>query len=522
MASEKAGRPPRGQTSSEPGQRDRNLLRVTAVYVTLVGVPGILILLFLDAHRGTERAAGSLPSALPTITSAAFTHLLLAMAVILGSCAVVGALLRRARQPAVVGEILVGVLLGSSVLGAIRPEAVHWLFPGDVMPTLAGLAQLGVILFVFVAGMELNTRLVRTRSSLAVVVSHVSIAVPLLMGVALAAGLYEGFAPDGIGFVPFALFLGVSMSVTALPVMARILSDLHLMQTEVGAIALTCALVDDVTAWSLLALVVAFATYSTTAGFLATVAMAIVFTLVMATVVRPLLNRLASTRWSRTREPFLALVLCLLLFSALATELIGVHAIFGAFVLGLACPRGTEPFDRVRAQIGPLTTALLLPVFFVYSGLRTDLGLLGSDAHLWFWCLAILAVAILGKLGGSAAAARAVGLDWTRSLQVGTLMNCRGLTELVVLNVGLDLGVLTPTLFTMFVLMALVTTVMTSPLLQWLQPRVVASSSRGEGDATGNGPDLAPGTGAQEPVQTRWPVSGAGEARAPGLEGRGR
>jgi Kef-type K+ transport system membrane component KefB len=500
-------------SDASPG--DRNLLRVTAVYVTLVGVPSLLTFLFLDVHGGAELTTTAPNSSLPTSTSTAFARLLLAMAVILASCAVVGALLRRIRQPAVIGEILVGVLLGSSVLGAVRPEAVRWLFPTEVTPTLAGLAQLGVILFVFVAGMELDTGLIRTRSSVAVVVSHVSIAVPFLMGVALATVLHDGFAPEGIGFVPFALFLGVSMSVTALPVMARILSDLHLMHTEVGAIALTCALVDDVTAWSLLALAVAFATFSSTAGFLATVTAAVVFTVVMAAVVRPLLRRLGSTRWSRLREPFLLVVLCLLLLSALATELIGIHAIFGAFVLGMVCPRDTEAFDWVRAHVGPLTTALLLPVFFVYSGLRTELGLLGSDPQLWFWCLAILAVAILGKLGGSAVAARAVGLDWTRSMQLGALMNCRGLTELVVLNIGLDLGVLTPTLFTMFVLMALVTTVMTSPMLQWLQRRVIGASIQDPADS-GGGPDHGPGTGMEATQMV------AGEARAPGPESRAR
>ena len=383
MASQKEGRTPRRRTSPEPRQRDRNLLRVATVYVVLVGLPGIVILFFLDAHRGTEPAAGSPSAAVPTITSVTFAHLLLAMAVIIGSCAVVGALLRRARQPAVVGEILVGIVLGSSVLGAIRPEAVRWLFPAEVMPTLGGLAQLGVVLFVFVAGMEVNTRLVRTRSSVAVVVSHVSIAVPLLMGVALATLLHEEFAPAGIGFVPFALFIGVSMSVTALPVMARILSDLNLMQTEVGSIALTCALVDDVTAWSLLALVVAFATYSTTVGFLATVMMAVVFTLVVATVVRPLLSRLASSAMV-TGAGALPRA-CPLPTPALLTgnrarrhprDLRGVRARPGL-------PARHRTLRPGPGQIGPLTTALLLPVFFVYSGLRTDLGLLASDPHLW-------------------------------------------------------------------------------------------------------------------------------------------
>jgi Kef-type K+ transport system membrane component KefB len=440
------------------------------VYVLLVGAPFLLILLFLGVHNTGKNTIPSAVPELPTSISEPFARLLLAMAVILASCALVGALLRRVGQPAVLGEILVGILLGPSVLGALSPEAVDWLFPAQIMPIIGALAQLGAILFVFVAGMEVDTRLIRTRSTVAVVVSHVSIAVPFLIGVVLATTMHGAFAPAGIGYVPFALFLGVSMSVTALPVMARILMDLNLIRSDVGAIALTCALVDDVTAWSLLALVVAFATSSSEAAFVVTVAMALVFALVLVGVVRPLLQRLASTRFSQMREVFLSAVLCLLLLSALATERIGVHAIFGAFLLGMVCPRQTEPFEWVREHVAPLTTVLLLPLFFVYSGLRTQLGLLGSD-H-WLWCLLIIAVAILGKLGGSAVAARAVGMDWPRSLQLGTLMNCRGLTELVVLNIGLDLGVVTPTLFTMLVVMALVTTAMTSPVLRWLQRRV--------------------------------------------------
>jgi Kef-type K+ transport system membrane component KefB len=451
--------------------RDRNLLQIAAVYVVLVGTPILLILFLLDIRGGGAAAPAPPvpPGEMATSMSDEFVRLLLTMALILAACTAVGSLLRRFGQPAVIGEILVGMLLGPSVLGALWPQGKAWLFPPAIMPTLGALAQLGAILFVFVAGMELDRRLVRSRSSVAVVVSHVSIALPFLIGVLLATAMHDHFAPEDVGFVPFALFLGVSMSVTALPVLARILMDKQLMRTEVGAIALACALVDDVTAWSLLALVVALVTASSKLDFVLVITLAMLFALVMVTVVRPLLRRLGSARLARMHEPFLSGVLVLVLLSALATEKIGVHAIFGAFVLGLMCPRGVEPFEWVREHIGALTTTLLLPLFFVFSGLRTDLGLLGSDLGLWLWCLLVFGVAVLGKLGGSALAARAVGMDWRESLQLGALMNCRGLTELVVLNVGLDLGVLSRTMFTMLVLMALVSTAMTSPIVDGLR-----------------------------------------------------
>jgi Kef-type K+ transport system membrane component KefB len=357
------------------------------------------------------------------------------------------------------------------VLGAAWPSGASALLPSSVMPQLNVLAQIGVILFVFLTGLEINTKLLRGRGHLAVVVSHVSIAVPFLLGIGLALLAYTKFAPRGAGFLSFALFFGVSMSVTALPVLVRILKDLGLFRSEVGVVALTCALVDDVTAWTLLALVVALVTASSLVGVLVTIGLTAAFVAVLFLVVRPLLAR-AVTRISasmlRTTAP---LALVAVLISAMVTERIGVHAMFGAFLFGLIFPRGNVVADWLEEKIGGLTTALMLPLFFAYSGLRTQLGLLGAHTELWLWCGLILLVAMAGKLGGSAVAARAVGESWNHALQVGTLMNCRGLTELVVLNVGLDLGVLSPTLFTMLVIMALVSTAMAAPLAAWLARR---------------------------------------------------
>ncbi len=463
----------RGRIRSASWPPRRGILKVAAVYVGLVIVPSLGAFAFLDAHRGKGRQVPPVTASTSASSNpAVFTKLLLAVVIIVVGCAAVGAVLRRLGQPAVIGEILTGVLLGPSVFGALWPQGFHWVLPTVITPQLGTLAQLGAILFLFVAGMEMDTSLLRGRSGTAVVVSHVSIALPFVLGVVLAIVVHERFAPPGVGFEPFALFMGVSMSVTALPVMARILMDKGLLRSEVGTVALTCALVDDATAWSLLAVVVAFATASSFAGVVLTVALAICFGVFMVVVARPLMRAIASTGLADMRQVFLSLTLAGLLLSSYVTDRIGIHPIFGALIFGMICPRDLPVFTWIREHMSVLTTTLLLPLFFAYSGLRTQIGLLGLNFDLWLWCLLILAVAIIGKFGGSAVAARAVGTDWRRSLQLGALMNCRGLTELVVLNIGLDLGVLSPTLFTILVIMALVSTAMTSPIVVALQPGI--------------------------------------------------
>lgn len=444
--------------------RAKRRLRVAGVYTGLVLVP-VAVVIALLAAAGGNGGSGTSSSAANGITEHPLARLLLAVAVVVAVCKAAGALVRRIGQPPVIGEIAAGIVLGPSVLGAVWPAGASALIPDRVLPELHALAQLGVVLFVFLTGLELNTRLLRGRGHLAVVVSHVSIAVPFLLGVLLAIAAYTRFAPQGSGLLAFALFLGVSMSVTALPVLARILTDLGLLHRELGVVAMTCALVGDVTAWLLLAMVIALATTSSLAGALVTIVLTIAFIAVLLIVVRPLLTRAlgrASAGGVRGAAP-LALVAVLL--CAMTTEWIGVHAILGAFLFGLVFPRGNPISEWLHDKVGGLTSALLLPLFFAYNGLRTEFGLLGTDPGMWLWCALILVVAIAGKLVGSAVAARAVGESWQRSAQLGALMNCRGLTELVVLNVGLDLGVLSPELFTMMVIMALVSTAMATPLV---------------------------------------------------------
>lgn len=448
-------------------RKSRMTLRVVSVYSLLVVVP---VLLSIALLTGDDGASSTTPAA-EAVAGHPLAHLLLAIAVVVAACRLAGWLMRRIGQPPVVGEIAAGIVLGPSVLGAAWPEGAAALLPSAILPQLNVLAQVGVVLFVFLTGLELNTKLLRGRGHLAVVVSHVSIAVPFVLGVGLAVVAYVKFAPQGVGFLAFALFMGVSMSVTALPVLVRILKDTGMFRTEVGVVALTCAVVDDVTAWCLLALVVALVTASSLTGVLLTVALAAAFTGALFFVFRPLLAKLIGRTNESTLRRLAPLALVGVLLCAMATEWIGVHAMFGAFIFGLVFPRGNAVETWLHDNTGGLTTALLLPLFFAFSGLRTDIGLLTGDATLWLWCAGILVVAVLGKLCGAAIAARSVGESWNRSLQVGSLMNCRGLTELVVLNIGLDLGVLSPTMFTILVIMALVSTAMTAPLVNWLRKR---------------------------------------------------
>ncbi|MEV7097687.1 cation:proton antiporter [Amycolatopsis sp. NPDC051045] len=447
--------------------------RALAVYGLLVVIP-VLASIVLLTREDTGTGVATKSSAAPGHPVA---QLLLAIAVVIAACKAAGWVMRRIGQPPVVGEIAAGIVLGPSVLGAVWPAGASALLPAVIMPQLNVLAQVGIVLFVFLTGLELNTRLMRGRGHLALVVSHVSIAVPFVLGVLLAVFAYAKFAPQGVGSLAFALFIGVSMSITALPVLVRILQDTGMFHSRIGVVALTCAVVDDVTAWSLLALVVALVTASSLLGVLLTLGLAVAFAGLLYFVVRPLLAKF----FTRTAEPVLRrlapLALVGVLLCAMATEWIGVHAMFGAFMFGLVFPRGNVVEKWLHQNASGLTTALMLPLFFAYSGLRTNIGLLG-DPTLWLWCAAILVVAVTGKLVSATVAARSVGESFCRALQIGVLMNCRGLTELIVLNVGLDLGVLSPEMFTMLVLMALISTAMTAPMALYLDKRAGRREAR--------------------------------------------
>ncbi len=399
--------------------------------------------------------------------SSALLHVLLLLALVMVLSRALAALLRFVHQPPVIGEILAGIVLGPSILGRISPDLSAFVFPPAIAPQLAVLAQVGVILFMFLIGLELDTELIRKRGRETLLISHVSIVFPFVLGSAAALWLYPRFSSADVPFGTFALFMGVSMSITAFPVLARILKDRGLQSTPVGVMALTCAAVDDVTAWCLLAFVVAVAR-SEVGGAYLTLALTGAFIAVMVLVVRPLIARLVRSEVLTGHSTPLVFVAVLL--SALATEVIGVHALFGAFLLGAAIPHDSALARELRHKTEDVVLLLFLPAFFALTGMRTEIGLLSSPAH-WLVAGGIVLLATLGKLGGSAIAARASGLPWREATSLGILMNTRGLIELVVLNVGLDLRVLSPTLFTMMVIMALVTTAMTAPLLVWTSNR---------------------------------------------------
>lgn len=380
-----------------------------------------------------------------------------------------GWLMNRIGQPTVIGEIIAGIFLGPSLLGLVFPQLSNFLFPPESLVHLQFLSQIGLILFMFIIGMELDVGILKKSAHDAVVVSHASIIIPYFLGVLLAYFLYENFAPDTISFTAFALFIGIAMSITAFPVLARIIQERDLTKDHLGTLAITCAAVDDVTAWSLLAVVIAIVKAGDITGALLTIFFSIVYIIFMLFLIKPLLNRIAQTHFTRetVNKPILAILFGILLISSYLTEVIGIHALFGAFMAGVIIP-ANQSFRRVLAEkIEDFSLVFLLPLFFVYTGLRTQIGLL-NNPNLWMVCLIIIAVAIVGKFWGSALAARFVGQSWRDSLVLGALMNTRGLMELVVLNIGYDLGVLTPEVFTMLVLMALITTFMTGPSITFI------------------------------------------------------
>jgi len=394
-----------------------------------------------------------------------FLHVLLALVVVIVAARLLGAAFRRLQQPPVIGEVIAGILLGPSLLGRVAPGVSAVLLPASVAPFLQVLAQLGVVLFMFFVGLRLDTGVLRDKTHTTVAISHASIVAPFVLGSTLALWLYPRLSTADVPFTSFALFMGVSMSVTAFPVLARILTDRGIEQTRMGIIALACAAVDDVTAWCLLAFVVSVA-QARVGGVLPTVAMTIAYIAAMFTLVRPLVGRVVR-RQQRSTQGATALVFIALLSSALVTESIGIHAVFGAFFFGAVIPHDSLLAQDFCRRFEDLVIVVLLPAFFAFTGMRTQIGLLNGPEQ-WLICTAIILVACAGKFGGSTVAAHLTGLSWRDAASLGVLLNTRGLMELVVLNIGLDLRVISPVLFAMMVLMALTTTLMTTPLLHLL------------------------------------------------------
>ena len=464
--------------------------RTAQVYLLIVSIAGLGIFFILQAgsHLPSPGSSVAVPfvntAAAPSVARSAsladsvratleqnaadpLSRLFLQLFVVISVSFVIAWIFTRCGQPAVVGEMMAGVLLGPSLFGLLAPHAFRFVFASSSLEPLRLFSQIGVCLFMFAVGMEMDLSELRQKAHTAIVVSHASIIIPCLFGVTLALLFYNRLAQAGASFIAFALFMAISMSITAFPVLVRILQDRGMFKSSLGRTAAACAAVGDVTAWGLLAFVVAFAKAANTAAAACCLGLVLIFVALMLFVIKPnlptWLGKEALERLDPTKG-VLAIVIGIVLAAALCTQLIGIRALFGAFVAGLIMPTAGGFRDKLSVRVENISSVLLLPVFFAFTGLRTEIGLLHSMSD-WLICLLIIAVATVGKLGGSAITARLTGMDWCESLQLGALMNTRGLMELIALNIGYELGILSQRVFSMLVIMALVTTIMTGPLL---------------------------------------------------------
>jgi Kef-type K+ transport system membrane component KefB len=446
-------------------------LKLPLIYLAITGAAVAAFLAIRARGEQLSVAPAVAPvsgAGVPRVSPDALFHVLLALLAVIVVARLTAILLRRFGQPPVIGEILAGIMLGPSLLGRIAPGASQFLFPPSIVPLIGVVSQIGIILYMFLVGLGLDIGHLRGRTRVSVAVSHASIVLPLLLGATLALWLYPQFSSGDVSFTSFALFIGVSMSVTAFPVLARILAERGMTSTQLGTIALACAAVDDVTSWCLLAFLVG-TVRSAPGDVVATLVLTAGFILVMVFAVRPVARLLTTARDERgelTQGMFL--IACVgLLLAAVATERIGIHALFGAFLWGALIPSESRLAHDLTGRLEDVVVVLLLPSFFAFTGMRTEIGLVGGTQLVA--CGVIIVVASLGKFGGSALAAAATGLGGRQAMALGILMNTRGLMELIVLNVGLELGVVSPTLFTLLVIMAVVTTVATGPVLDRLR-----------------------------------------------------
>jgi len=441
------------------------LLFISLIFIIIQAGKGLEIGSAIRSIKATEASPQGWDAVLET-----FSHplpiFILQLIVIIIASQVCGFLFRKMHQPAVMGEILAGILLGPSLLGSLVPEFNTFVFPPESLLNLQMLSQIGLVLFMFVIGMELDLNIIKSKARAAMYISNASIIIPYLFGVVVSYFIYQDYAPRDIPFYAFALFMGIAMSITAFPVLARVIRERGLNNTKLGTIAITSAAAGDITGWCLLAFVIAVVKAGSLVTSLYTMAAATIYILLMFFVARRLLTRLAiaDNDEKNIKPSSLAIIFVVMLLSAYCSEIIGIHALFGAFLVGVIMPEKWNFRKLIIDKIEDVALVLLLPLFFVFTGLRTEIGLI-NDASLWTVCIIITLVAIAGKFGGSAIAARIKGESWQDSLSIGALMNTRGLMELVILNIGYDLGILSPQVFTMMVIMALLTTFMTSPAL---------------------------------------------------------
>jgi Kef-type K+ transport system membrane component KefB len=434
----------------------------------------------LSQSNDSETALTRIGKVLRENLRSTLSILLMQIIVIIITAKLFGILFLKIGQPAVIGEMVAGILLGPSLLGLLSPPTMSFLFPETSMGTLKLLSQIGVIIFMFTVGMELNMQHLREKAHAAVVISHASIVVPFFLGVTLSLFIYRQLAPPNSSFIAFALFIGIAMSITAFPVLARIIEERGLSESYIGATTIACAAVDDVTAWCLLAIVVAVSNADGLAASLMPILLSLLFIGAMVSLIQPLLDRIIKREDENEKRGKLLIagVLAFVFACAWFTEIIGIHALFGGFLAGVVMPSVASFRSFLRERLETFSSAVLLPLFFAFTGLRTQVNLLNDQQSLLIGA-GIVAVAIAGKLGGSMLAARWIGMSWRESFSIGALMNTRGLVELIVLNIGYDLGILPARIFAIMVLMALITTCMTGPLLS-----LVKNSEREESKLT--------------------------------------
>jgi len=396
--------------------------------------------------------------------------LILQITIILILSRLFGYLSKKIKQPSVIGEIVAGIVLGPSILGALSPQLFAFIFPVNSIEILHALSQVGLILFMFIVGMELDFNVLKRSAGIAVMVSHASIIFPFALGVGLSYFLYTDFAPANVSFLAFSLFTGTAMSITALPILARIIQERGLTNTKLGTMAFTCGAIDDITAWGILAAVIAIVHSGSWLDAGITLILSVIYISLMVWLVRPFLKKVGRVYITRETlsKQVVAVIFIILLLSAFITEVIGIHALIGAFFAGIIMPKTQEFKKNVIEKIEDVSLVLLMPLFFAFTGLRTEIGLL-NEWNLWIVFFQVLIVAVVGKFVGTALAARFGGLSWEISLSLGTLMNTRGLIMLIVLNIGYDFGVISPEMFAIMVLMALITTFMTGPALSFIQ-----------------------------------------------------
>lgn len=392
--------------------------------------------------------------------------LILQIIIIIIASKILGWLFTKIGQPTVVGEIIAGILLGPSLLGFIYPDAFNFIFPDQSLNNLEILSQIGLILFMFIIGMELDVKILKVRFKSALIISHSSILAAFFFGVCLSYMLFEEYAPPTTSFGNFALFIGIALSIAAFPVLARIIQERGMTKSPFGKLIITVAAIDDLTAWCILAIVIAIIQAGSIFGAIFTIILVLLFIAVMLFAVQPLFQRIGTIYISREilSKRVVAFVFFMLFLSAYFTEIIGIKALFGGFMAGVIMPSNAQFKKLMAEKIEDFSLVVLLPLFFVFTGLRTQIGLI-SGSEVWMTCALIILFAITGKFGGSLIASKFAGLSWKDSVIVSTLMNTRGLMQLIVLNIGYDIGVISPQVFAMMVVMTLVTTFMTGPVL---------------------------------------------------------